>query len=118
MLSGQCLLFENPWGEGDLITAEEIGSFIRTNNHGIELVFVAACDSEVVGQIFQKNNVKHVVCVEKNRYLADTAAIEFTKNFYYRIFQGEEICNAFEGARATVKLKEGEEEANLFLLLK
>ena len=54
-VSGQALLFENEWGDGDLITAEEINKIIQSVNHEIELVFVAACDSKIVGEIFKKN---------------------------------------------------------------
>ena len=112
------MLFENEWGDGDLLSAEEIGKLIRKYIHRIELVFVAACDSKIVGEIFQKNNVKHVVCVEKNRFVADTAAIEFTKNFYDCLFQGESICLAFDKAYDSVRFKQGENEANLFVNLK
>ena len=62
---------------------------IRTYKHGIEVVFVAACDSKEIGQIFSKNDVSHVICVEKSRTVKDSAAIEFTKRFYYEIFTGK-----------------------------
>ena len=50
--AGQYLLFENSWCDGELVSAQSIHRLIRTRNHELDLVFVAACDSKSVGEIF------------------------------------------------------------------
>ena len=81
-------------------------------------MFVAACDSENVGRIFQRNGAKHVVCVEQGRFVLDKAAIQFTKTFYDLLFNGEQICTAFDQAKRGVSITFTKEEASLFKLLK
>ena len=82
----------------------------------LDVVFVAACDSEFVGKIFLKCGARHVICVKTNEYVLDDATIDFTKQFYTKILNGDEICNAFESAKATVEYKfASAKEANLFI---
>lgn len=45
------------------------------SSHELDLVFVAACDSQDIGRIFQRHGAKHVICVEKERFVLDDAAI-------------------------------------------
>ena len=79
---GNFLLLENSTGEGELVSARKLQKLITSTLPNLDLVFVAACDSEFVGRIFQKCGVKHVVCVKKQKHVLDAAAIEFTKIFY------------------------------------
>jgi hypothetical protein len=46
------LLFENSYGAGDLVSAEQLQNFMQSTEHQIDVVFVAACDSEYIGKIF------------------------------------------------------------------
>lgn len=46
------LLFENNFGVGTLISASQLLKLIKSTMTSLELVFVAACDSEIVGEIF------------------------------------------------------------------
>ena len=112
----QNLLFENNFGDGELVSASEINQIISdsTKNFKFSLVFVAACDSEDVGKILRLG-AKHVICVEKGRFVLDKAAILFTKTFYQLIYQKEEeICTAFDEAKRSVQYNCSAEEANLF----
>ena len=59
-----------------------MSKLIKHNMPSIELVFVAACDSEFVGKIFQKCGARHVICVKQDRHVLDVAAIFFTERFY------------------------------------
>ena len=75
---------------------------IRVNMPSLDVVILAACDSEVIGKIFLKSGAKHVICVKDKRYVKDEAAIEFTKTFYERIFQGKSVCESFDMAKEAV----------------
>lgn len=89
---------------------------MKTTNHVMDVVFVAACDSQDIGRIFQRSGAKHVICVEKNRFVLDEAAIKFTKTFYSEVFNGSEICTAFDCAKNAVKFLIANKEAELFIL--
>ena len=110
------MLFENHFGDGELVSSQELSKLIQTSakNFKFSLVFVAACDSEDVGKIFRLG-AEHVICVEKGRFVLDQAAIRFTKTFYEQIYQKEEtICTAFYEAQRSVQYNHTAEEANLF----
>ena len=82
----------------------------------LDVVFVAACDSEFVGKIFLKCGARHVICVKTGEYVLDDASIEFTQQFYTKILNGTNICEAFEAAKAAVEIKfASAKEANLFI---
>lgn len=114
---GHFLLFENIQGDGDLVSAQELGAFMKTGHTELEVVFVAACDSEEIGKIFQRNGAKHVICVESKRFVLDEAAIMFTKRFYNKLFSEQvNVCEAFITAKNDVQFKLEKSEANLFKL--
>ena len=114
---GHFLLFENPEGDGELVSAHQLGEFMKKAKADLDLVFVAACDSQDIGRIFQRNGARHVVCVEQNRFVLDEAAIFFTKTFYADLFSGKEICAAFYDAKSAVEFQIRSAEANLFIML-
>ena len=64
---GNFLLLEGPTGEGELVSSRKLHKLITSILPNLDLVFVAACDSEFVGRIFQKCGAKHVVCVKKQK---------------------------------------------------
>ena len=59
-----CLLFETQTGEGELVCLQELQKLIRRTMPRLDVVFVAACDSELVGKIFLKCGARHVICVK------------------------------------------------------
>jgi hypothetical protein len=61
---GHFLLFENSYGAGELVSAKQLRLLMQSTEHQIDVVFVAACDSEDIGRIFQRCGAKHVICVE------------------------------------------------------
>ncbi len=79
------LLFENAVGEGDLVNQKTLEKLIMKTMPALDVVFVAACRSEFVGEIFQKCGAKHVICVKQKEHVLDEAAIYFTKRFYTQI---------------------------------
>ena len=52
--AGQYLLFENQYGDGELVSAQELGELLEKSlkDFHFSVVFVAACDSEDVGELF------------------------------------------------------------------
>lgn len=49
---GHFLLFENSFGAGELVSAKQLRLLMQSSDHQIDVVFVAACDSEDIGRIF------------------------------------------------------------------
>ena len=57
------LLFERMTGEGELVSARQLRTLVREALPDLDVVFVAACKSEFVGQIFLRCGARHVICV-------------------------------------------------------
>ena len=111
-------MLEDLKGSCELVSALTLRDFLVTETkHDIDLIVVAACQSEKIGRIFQKCGVKHVVCVEQSRKVLDEAAIKFTETFYANLFKKKRICWAFKEAVDSVGFTIEEKEANLFMLL-
>ena len=114
---GSFLLFESKLGQGTLLSAAKIQGLIKRILPTLELVFVAACHSLVVGKIFQKCGAKHVICVEQDKEVLDDGVLYFTKRFYQLLLEQETICEAFNQAVASVKFKYEQKEGEMFVLL-
>ena len=82
---GDFLLFEDESGQGQLASESKLKELIRESEINLDLVFVAACDSEQVGRIFHSCGAKHVVCVKKDKNVLDSAAVKFTRIFYQNL---------------------------------
>lgn len=78
---------------------------------------MAACDSEFVGQIFQRCKARHVICVKQARNVLDHVAIAFTKIFYANVLNQMNICEAFSKAKAAVAFQFERHETDLFTIL-
>ena len=72
------LLFETENGDGKLISQRELKKILKRAITKIEVVFVAACMSQFVGEIFQQCDVPHVICSQQGKTILDKAAISFT----------------------------------------
>ena len=82
------LLLETELGQGKLVSEKTLNSLITKKLPDLNVVFVAACQSEFVGSIFHKCGASHVVCVQQDKEVLDEAAIHFTKSFYKNLFSG------------------------------
>ena len=60
---GNFLLFENAQGDGELFSEQELSKFMKQEQTTLDVVFIAACDSEDIGRIFHQNGARHVICV-------------------------------------------------------
>ena len=56
------LLFETDNGDGKLISQRELSKILKQATTKIKVVFVAACMSQFVGEIFRQCDVPHVIC--------------------------------------------------------
>ena len=112
------LLFERENGEGELVSFDDLNRIIKKAMPKLEVVFFAACNSEIIGKLFQKCGAQHVICIQKKREVLDEAAIDFTKTFYDRLIRGMTICEAFDAAKADVEFKHKAVEASIFMIFK
>lgn len=60
---GNCLIFETPDGEADLVSEKMLKDLIKQSNTKLEFVYVASCHSEFAGHIFLNAGAKHVICI-------------------------------------------------------
>ena len=49
---GHFLLFENAQGDGELVSAQQLKELMKKAKRELDVVFVAACDSQDIGRIF------------------------------------------------------------------
>ena len=112
----ESLLFEEAAGKGERVTKTMLQGIVDQNGCQIDLVYLAACTSQFVGEMFHEFGVNHVVCVKRREYVKDQAAIDFTRIFYLQLFQGKPICDAFSFAKASVKFNHKVKDADMFTL--
>ena len=80
-----CLLLEkgeDSAGQGEFVKSSEIHSLLQGASTKPEVVFLAACHSEYVGNVFVNSGIRHVVCIQSNQEVDDKVAISFTRFFY------------------------------------
>ena len=111
------MLFETIDGAGELVSAYKLRELVQRQQKILDVVVVAACKSESVGEIFLKCGARHVVCIKTGMNVLDKAAISFTGTFYREIFNGKQVCTAFENAKASVDFNHNEYEGGIFQLL-
>ena len=80
-----CLLFEKENGEGHLVNSKILNQLILKSAESLDLIVLAACNSEFAGKIFLKCGAKHVICIKKDKEVLDEAAIDFSNHFYSEI---------------------------------
>ena len=74
------------------MTAKLLNKALKKQLPDLNVIFLAACNSEFAGKIFLKCGAKHVICVKKEKEVRDDVAVEFTDLFYKFLFQGESVC--------------------------
>ena len=62
--------------------------------------------------------VQHVICIKAGQYVNDQAAVNFTRLFYKLLFQGKQICHAFEYAKTSVEWNHEVRDGEMFKLFK
>ncbi|KAG7359464.1 CHAT domain containing protein [Nitzschia inconspicua] len=114
------LLLENGYGSAHPLLVKELKRFVSQAD--LDLVFVSACYSRSAGEAFLQAGVKHVVCCRQDSVnVRDEAAAEFARHFYRALACQKTLKEAFELAKATVRVSplfpNAEEESDKFLLL-
>ena len=97
------LAFENDCGELDKCFANRIQKLLSKSSIDIKIVFVNACHSEEVGNVFLEAGIPCVIAVQSELKIEDRVAQKFSENFYRAIFCGETIRNAFDIATMQVQ---------------
>ncbi|CAM9141129.1 unnamed protein product [Chrysoparadoxa australica] len=83
-----------------------------------EIVFLSACHSESVADVFVEAGVRHVIAIRGTEKVLDRKALEFTDTFYSHLLMGKTVAEAFEIGRTCLRLStDCPEEAETFLLL-
>jgi len=98
-------------------TLEEVLGVAEQGLSGISLLFLSACKSEELAQVFVECGCRHVIATRHN--VLDAAARQFSQNFYCSLLAGEPLLSAWEGARRALLMNPNPEFAkhvNSFLL--
>ena len=72
----------------------------QSKGGGIRLVFVSACFSESVADVFVSAGVPHVVAVSRSTKVLDHKAQDFAHSFYTALLRGDTVRQAFDIGRA------------------
>jgi hypothetical protein len=100
--------------------------FQAGNTAGVDLVFVAACNSEFVGHAFVEAGVRHVIAVKCTigndvaGLVTDKASRIFAHAVYLALLLGKKVKEAFEIGKARVEADSHQltaQDARKFLLL-
>lgn len=97
---GRWLVFENGVGKVHLAQPAQLQTFVT--GAGIELAFVSASSSEPVGRALAQAGIPHVIAVKN--LVDDQSAIAFMKQFYLAVLVGKTVQEAFDIAKAFVKV--------------
>lgn len=117
------LPFEDEKGGPDWVDVCEIKKLVEQNEGApFKFVFVSACHSLLAGETFASAGVPHVVCCQEDSELKDSAALAFTRHFYFALAVGDTVKASFEqgcnAVRAAPSLRNNaEEEMKKFILL-
>jgi hypothetical protein len=87
------------------------------------LVFVSACHSQAAGEAFLAAGAEHVVAVERDERIEDSAAHAFTRSFYLALAVGHSVESSFQIGQTAVSAVPGKSkrdamaDAEKFVLL-
>ena len=98
---GNFLIFETSIGESHLVSHQKLRELLKhevSRIRSLDLVFISACTSESNGQIFQELGAKHVICIQETNLVRDSAIIRFTEQFYCKLFDCLNVCQAYKHA--------------------
>lgn len=115
------LAFEDRCGQMHTIENKALGEiFSAAEGSKVQVVFVAACHSEIAGRAFAIAGVPHVIAIKVDDKVEDKSAGKFMRQFYHKLMMGQTVQGAFEMAKKVVQYGPGataESEARKFLLL-
>ena len=62
---GDFLVFEDRDGKAEFVSGENISHILKKLKRPLQFVFVASCHSRMIGEVFLKAGVPHVICVRR-----------------------------------------------------
>jgi hypothetical protein len=86
------------------MTSSEFLDTFKSEPKRPKFVFVSACHSEKVGEAFVALGVNHVVAINSTDRILDTATQSFAEMLYSELLSGATVKDAFERAKASVKI--------------
>ena len=103
------LHFEDSLGKLDKFDIEKLQNLLKSNKSNIEsqikVVFVSACYSEAIAEIFKSAGIPAVICVQSQTQVLDEAAEGFGEFFYKSLIEGNTIKNSFDYAKTMMSTK-------------
>ena len=96
------LAFENGEGGTHFLEVQNLTDLVAAGADGdgappLDFAFISACHSVGGGEAFVAAGVPHVVAVRREAQLQDRAACMFAEAFYYALFKGRTVRQAFRG---------------------
>lgn len=64
-------------------------------SHTVKVVFVSACHSEIIGQLFKRVGIPVVVAVNSQTAILDDVCKLFARHFYQHLITGNSPLKAF-----------------------
>ncbi|GBG32001.1 Signal transducer and activator of transcription A [Hondaea fermentalgiana] len=104
------LALEDSAGQLDRLSASDLEAMLDRDRMP-DVVFVSACFSHPIGDIFVQAGVKHVVAVRRDSRVADQVGRDFAKFFYDRLVTGDTVQDAFDYAQQCIQLTPGKDDA-------
>jgi len=99
---GDFLIFEDEEGEAHYLSEKELRRLIERSKVELQCVIIASCYSGQTAKTFHNAGVNHVICIKEDEKIDDAAMIEFSKQFYYFLFTGKTVCEAFDLAKLSI----------------
>ena len=96
------LYFEESDGKLEEMDVQKLSRLLKSSaeeKSQIDLVFVSACHSEAVADVFTQAKVPAVICVHSQTKVLDKAAQEFATEFYKSLMDGKDIKFSFDHAQ-------------------
>ncbi len=112
------IVLETSDGAAQLVTVQQLSSILgHRRGTAVDVVFVSACNSVEVGNLFIGCGARYVVAVARGSKVMDRSSLLFARAFYHALFTGHSTATAFQIARSRVDVEIGRGEAVKFVLL-
>eukprot|EP00520_Triparma_pacifica_P019829 CAMPEP_0118638546 /NCGR_PEP_ID=MMETSP0785-20121206/3747_1 /TAXON_ID=91992 /ORGANISM="Bolidomonas pacifica, Strain CCMP 1866" /LENGTH=135 /DNA_ID=CAMNT_0006529813 /DNA_START=300 /DNA_END=704 /DNA_ORIENTATION=- len=84
------------------------GGHLKDMFKNVDVVFIAACQSEGMAGNFVQASIPHVIAVTTTSFVLDSNARVFATTFYACLIGGQTVQKAFNNARDRVRMGEDE----------
>lgn len=113
------LVLENDDGSGQLVSSTKLKMIIDVCNAKLDTVFLSSCYSESEADVFLRAGANHVICIQRDKKVADAACIKFSSAFYNALFsEGKTPCESFNIAQQSLSITQNLEGQSALFILK